>query len=97
MDLVGVIADGPEWPHGWTASAAERLRFLLDFGYATGLRAGELVGATLGGIESARTTSARGAVRMRTPARSFSHHWRAKRWTSTFAARATRESGTLDA
>jgi site-specific recombinase XerD len=50
--LVRVIADGLEWSHGWTAPAAQRLRFLLDFGYATGLRAGELVGVTLGGIET---------------------------------------------
>ncbi|MET3552641.1 site-specific recombinase XerD [Burkholderia sp. 567] len=35
---------------GWTAPAAERLRFVLDFGYATGLRAQELVAATLGDI-----------------------------------------------
>ncbi|MEK7889164.1 phage integrase family protein [Burkholderia contaminans] len=43
---------------GWTAPAAERLRFVLDFGYATGLRAQELVAATLGGI----TADARGAL-----------------------------------
>ncbi|OUL72772.1 phage integrase family protein [Paraburkholderia hospita] len=36
---------------GWTPSAAHRLRFVLDFGYATGLRAHELVAATLGDIE----------------------------------------------
>ncbi|RQV69662.1 integrase [Burkholderia cenocepacia] len=35
---------------GWTVPAAERLRFVLDFGYATGLRAQELVTATLGDI-----------------------------------------------
>ncbi|WP_321818864.1 MULTISPECIES: phage integrase family protein [unclassified Burkholderia] len=35
---------------GWTTPAAERLRFVLDFGYATGLRAQELVTATLGDI-----------------------------------------------
>jgi site-specific recombinase XerD len=51
-ELVRVIADGLEWSHGWTAPAAQRLRFLLDFGYATGLRAAELVGVTLGGIET---------------------------------------------
>jgi len=51
-DLVRAIADGLEWSHGWTIPAAQRLRFLLDFGYATGLRAGELVGVTLGGIET---------------------------------------------
>jgi hypothetical protein len=38
-DLVRTIADGLEWSHGWTVAAAQRLRFLLDFGYATGLRA----------------------------------------------------------
>ncbi|MCW0054023.1 site-specific integrase, partial [Burkholderia pseudomallei] len=35
---------------GWSVPAARRLRFLLDFGYATGLRASELVGATLGDV-----------------------------------------------
>jgi site-specific recombinase XerD len=51
-ELIRTIADGLEWSHGWARPAAQRLRFLLDFGYATGLRAGELVGVTLGGIES---------------------------------------------
>ena len=37
--------------HGWTAPAAQRLRFVLDFGYATGLRASEFVTATLGDVE----------------------------------------------
>ncbi len=41
-----------------TAPAAERLRFVLDFGYATDLRAQELVTATVGDI----TTHARGCV-----------------------------------
>lgn len=36
--------------HDWTAPAAQRLRFVLDFGYATGLRAHELVAATLSNI-----------------------------------------------
>ncbi|MGF6962524.1 site-specific recombinase XerD [Paraburkholderia youngii] len=54
--LVRTIADGLEWSHGWSAPAAQRLRFLLDFAYATGLRASELVGATLGHVE----TDARG-------------------------------------
>ena len=49
--LVRTLADGLEWSHGWTPDAATRLRFMLDFGYATGLRAAELVGVTLGGIE----------------------------------------------
>jgi site-specific recombinase XerD len=50
--LVRTIADGLEWSYGWSAPAAQRLRFLLDFGYATGLRASELVGATLAHIET---------------------------------------------
>jgi site-specific recombinase XerD len=45
--LIRTVADGLEWSYGWSLSAAQRLRFLLDFGYATGLRASELVGATL--------------------------------------------------
>jgi len=44
--LVRTLADDLEGL-GWTAPAAQRLRFLLDFGYATGLRASELVGAML--------------------------------------------------
>ncbi|MGF6609346.1 integrase [Paraburkholderia sp. WSM4175] len=49
--LVCTIADALEWSYGWSSPAARRLRFLLDFGYATGLRASELVGATLGHVE----------------------------------------------
>ncbi|MCA8273603.1 site-specific integrase [Burkholderia sp. AU30280] len=48
--LIRTLADGLEWSYGWSAPAAQRLRFLLDFGYATGLRASELVGALLGDI-----------------------------------------------
>ena len=48
--LIRTLADGLEWSYGWSEPAAQRLRFLLDFGYATGLRAGELVGAKLGDI-----------------------------------------------
>ncbi|MDH6151381.1 site-specific recombinase XerD [Paraburkholderia sp. WSM4179] len=54
--LVRTMADGLEWSYGWSTPAAQRLRFLIDFGYATGLRASELVGATLGHVE----TNARG-------------------------------------
>jgi site-specific recombinase XerD len=50
--LVRVIADGIEWSYGWEPPAARRLRFVLDFAYATGLRASELVGAVLGSIRS---------------------------------------------
>ncbi len=49
--LIQAVAQGLEWGHGWQAPAAQRLRFVLDFAYATGLRIGELVGATLGQIE----------------------------------------------
>ncbi|HDR9278225.1 TPA: site-specific integrase [Burkholderia vietnamiensis] len=48
--LIRTLADGLEWSYGWSVPAAQRLRFLLDFGYATGLRASELVGATLGDV-----------------------------------------------
>ncbi|RQR69285.1 integrase [Burkholderia sp. Bp9012] len=50
--LIRALADGLEWSYGWSAPAAQRVRFLLDFGYATGLRAGELVGATLADIRT---------------------------------------------
>ena len=49
--LIRAIANGLEWPYGWEAAAAKRLRFMLDFGYATGLRISELVHATLRNIE----------------------------------------------
>jgi len=49
--LVRTVAEGLEWSYGWQPSAAQRLRFLVDFSYSTGLRAGELVHATLGCIE----------------------------------------------
>lgn len=49
--LIQTVADGLEWSYGWEAAAAHRLRFVIDFAYATGLRASELVGATLGMIE----------------------------------------------
>ncbi|HEF5870458.1 TPA: site-specific integrase [Burkholderia cenocepacia] len=48
--LIRTLADGLEWSYGWSVPAAQRLRFLLDFGYATGLRASELVGATLADV-----------------------------------------------
>lgn len=49
--LIRAIADGLEWGRGWSLAAAQRLRFVLDFAYATGLRVSELVGAALGQIE----------------------------------------------
>jgi site-specific recombinase XerD len=49
--MVQTVAEGLEWSYGWEPAAAQRLRFVLDFAYATGLRAGELVGARLGMIE----------------------------------------------
>ncbi|AOJ04619.1 integrase [Burkholderia mayonis] len=50
--LTRTIADGLEWSYGWAALAAQRLRFLLDFGYATGLRVSELIHATLGQVNT---------------------------------------------
>jgi len=49
--LLRTVADGLEWSYGWQPAAAQRLRFLIDFSYSTGLRAGELVRARLGSIE----------------------------------------------
>jgi site-specific recombinase XerD len=43
-------ADGIEWTQGWTRAAAQRLRFVLDFWYATGLRPEEFITATLGQV-----------------------------------------------
>ncbi|MEX3639670.1 phage integrase family protein [Paraburkholderia sp. BR14320] len=45
--IVRGLADGLEGSCGWQAPAAQRLRFVLDFLYGTGLRAHELVGAKL--------------------------------------------------
>ena len=50
--LLRTVADALEWSYGWKPPAAHRLRFVLDFAYATGLRASELVDSTLGSIES---------------------------------------------
>ena len=50
--LVRTIANGLEWSYGWQAAAAQRLRFMLDFGYATGLRISELADATLRSVEA---------------------------------------------
>lgn len=49
--LVRTIANGLEWSYGWQAAAAQRLRFLLDFGYATGLRISELANAALRNLD----------------------------------------------
>lgn len=50
--LVRTVADGLEWSYGWEPAAAQRLRFVLDFAYGTGLRVSELVGARLGDVET---------------------------------------------
>lgn len=50
--LIRVIADGLEYSYGWSAPEAQRLQFLLDFGVATGLRAGVFVGTRLRQIET---------------------------------------------
>lgn len=49
--VIQAVAEGLEWVHGWQPAAAQRLRFVLDFSYATGLRIGELVSARLGDVE----------------------------------------------
>jgi integrase len=49
--IISTVADGLEWTYGWQLPAAQRLRFILDFAYATELRVSELVGAKLGQIE----------------------------------------------
>lgn len=49
--VIQAVGQGLEWGQGWSAPAAQRLRFVLDFAYATGLRIGELVSAQLGQIE----------------------------------------------
>jgi hypothetical protein len=49
--LLRTVAEGLEWSYGGQPAAAQRLRFVLDFAYATGLRASELVHATLCAIE----------------------------------------------
>jgi site-specific recombinase XerD len=51
-NLIRTVADGLEWSYGWEAAAAQRLRFVLDFAYGTGLRSSELVSASLGQIET---------------------------------------------
>ena len=43
-------AEHIEWTQEWSEAAAQRLRFLLDFWRATGLRPGEFVAARLGDI-----------------------------------------------
>lgn len=48
--LIRAWADGAEFESKWDEAAVVRTRFLLDFLVATGLRASELVGATLGDI-----------------------------------------------
>jgi site-specific recombinase XerD len=49
--LVRPVADGIEWTGGWAEEGAQRLRFVLDFWYATGLRPSEMVAALLGHIK----------------------------------------------
>ena len=50
--IIRAVANGLECSYGWKLPAAQRLRFVLDFAYATGLRSSEFVGATLGQIET---------------------------------------------
>jgi site-specific recombinase XerD len=48
--LVRSVAEGIEWSDDWSQPAAQRLRFLLDFWRATGLRPHEMVSARLGDV-----------------------------------------------
>jgi site-specific recombinase XerD len=50
-NVIQTVAEGLERIHGWQKPAAQRLRFALDFSYATGLRASEFVDATVGQID----------------------------------------------
>lgn len=52
--LVRPVADGLD-DQGWSEDAAGRLRFALDFAYATGLRSSELVAARLGQLHDDET------------------------------------------
>ena len=49
--VIQAVGQRLEWGHGQQAPAELRLRFVLDFAYATSLRICDLVGATLGQIE----------------------------------------------
>jgi site-specific recombinase XerD len=50
--IIRAVANGLEWSYGWKLASAQRLRFILDFAYATGLRSSEFVGSILGQIET---------------------------------------------
>lgn len=50
-DLLRIEADRVDLGMGWSQESAWRLRFILDFWLATGLRPSELVGATLVNID----------------------------------------------
>lgn len=83
-----------EWSYSRGAPTAQRLRFLLDLGYATGLRAGEFVGATLGDIRRDEHGDQRLHVigKGENPAR-----WRCLRWISLWfsvGCRSRRLAGT---
>ena len=50
--MVQTVSEGLEWSYGWQKPAAQRIRFVLDFAYGTGLRASEFVDAELGNVET---------------------------------------------
>ncbi|WP_076887584.1 tyrosine-type recombinase/integrase [Burkholderia pseudomallei] len=92
--MIRALADGLEWSYSRGAPTAQRLRFLLDLGYATGLRAGEFVGATLGDIRRDEHGDQRLHVigKGENPAR-----WRCLRWISLWfsvGCRSRRLAGT---
>ncbi|WP_321791758.1 phage integrase family protein [Caballeronia sp. J97] len=48
--MARTVAGQLDLVHGWSAAAAQRMRFILDFAFATGLRAHELVESKLGDV-----------------------------------------------
>jgi len=75
--MIRAVAEGLERSYGWEAAAAQRLRFVIDFAYATGLRASELVDAQLGMIEE----DARGERWLRVVGKGSKEvAWRYRRW-----------------
>lgn len=49
-EVLWFLSEQLETAHGWSSAAAQRLRFVLNFCYATGLRVGEFIHGHLGDI-----------------------------------------------
>jgi hypothetical protein len=76
-NLVRTVADGLEWSYGWTAAAAQRLRFVLDFAYGTGCAPASLSPRHWGGSRptSAATTGCTWLEKAARRARWHFRHW----------------------